>query len=104
MNKQKIATTVPLLEHLFDHQITGVHCFSLVFKPTGRVLFGLHHYDEEDDPENAGYYIREEIGAARALLPEGFQKECFQSMQAARSYCLQHLYKLVNCCYEAIRN
>ena len=94
-------TTKPSLDHLFESQIQGTDYLDVRFKPSGSVFFGIHHYNEPEDPTNAGYFIREEIGIARAILPKDFQKKGFESMQKAKAYCLSHFYSLLNLCHEA---
>jgi hypothetical protein len=97
---QEKNTTPPLpTNNLFKSQIPGTEYIDIQLKSTGKVFFGIHHFEDDEDRTNTGFYIREEVGIAATILPDGFQKERFESVKDAKQYCFDHFSKLIQECH-----
>ncbi len=65
-------------------QITEGAYTYLQFK--GRTLFSIHLFE-------GAFFIREEIGIASTILPEGFESEAIPELEAATTYCQSETQK-----------
>lgn len=90
MNVKNINTAAYRAFPLVD---TGQGFYEIRHAGTGKLIFGLHCIDPDDPFAEGlcGTYIREELGAAESLLPDGFRTEVFDSPEAAYAYCLAAL-------------